>query len=138
VADWSAEFLAADEPKVAAPPSDGTSELIASADDSAPLPVPEGGQLAAGVSPVDLNALERGLDRFFAHLNEQGRRLIEWPGLARLGSWLAAAATATAAFEIARRATRLRVARPAGFAAWQDGCRPHDLDLLYFFGPDES
>ena len=138
VSDWSAELLPANGPTIAAPPADDKPELLASAGESVPLVLPEPGQPAAGISALDLGALERGLDRFFAHLDEQGRRLLNWPGLATLGTWLAAGATATAAFELARRATRAPTARPAGFASWQDGRRARDIDLLFFFGLDES
>jgi hypothetical protein len=137
VTDWSAELLPANGPTAAAPPSDEKPELLASAGEAPPLTVPDPGQPEAGFSALDLGALERGLDRFFAHLDEQGRRLLDWPGLANLGTWLAAGATATAAFELARRATRVRMSSPAGFASWHDGRRARDLDLLFFFGPDE-
>src|SRR5262249_39409312 len=68
VTDWSAELLPANGPTAAAPPSDEKPELLASAVEAALLPVPDFGQPAAGISALDLGALERGLDRFFAHL----------------------------------------------------------------------
>jgi hypothetical protein len=64
---------------------------------------PPAGTPLAGALPFDLGALERGVDRFFAHLADLRE---EWDGLwppSRLLPWLTAATAV--ALVIARRRT---------------------------------
>jgi hypothetical protein len=91
--------------------------------------------LLAGSMPLDWEALERGIDRFFARLEETGRSLLTWPELANIGAWLAAGATATAFFELARRTAQTRLTGAVGSGAWRTG--RDDSEQLLLYGPNE-
>ena len=68
--------------------------------DGSLLPAPA---LLASVPPLDLSALERGLQQFLEQLESAGQDLVEyWEG-AGLGPWIVAGAAALTACEIARR-----------------------------------
>jgi len=134
----SSELLAAgDERRPPQQDADSSFATLVSADESAHPCIPEPGTLASGAISVDLDALARDVDRFFTHLDQQGRRLLAWVGTTNFGSWLASAAAATAVFEIARRAARKPTPSVAGLVSWQGDRRFTDTDQLFFFGADE-
>lgn len=107
-------------------------ETFAAAENETVATAPETGGLLTGAVPLDLEALERGVGRLFAHLEAQGRNWLTGPGVANLGWWLAAGTTATAAFELARRSARATAAGGDGMMAW------HDPELSFFTSRDES
>jgi hypothetical protein len=78
---------------------------------------PQSGSLLAGVVPIDLDALERSVSRFFAQLDGQSSEA-GWQRAQTLAWWLGAAATATAAFEWTRR----RVFTPLGITGADAEC----------------
>src|SRR5205807_7438881 len=98
-ADWLAALdVAAVEKDTGADKTDGGQEQIIalSGGDSDGTPTPQGEVLSGTVS-FNLAAMERGVRRFFEHLQEQGRELTTQPGALALGSLLAAGAATTAA-----------------------------------------
>jgi hypothetical protein len=95
-------------------------ETLAAAEHETAAVVPEAAGMLIGAVPLDLEALERGVGRFFAHLEAEARNWLTWPGIANLGWWLAAGTAATAAFELARRSARPSVVGGAGAMIWQD------------------
>jgi hypothetical protein len=99
-------------------PVEGPSELASASDTQVPASAPEEGSLLAGFVPLDLSALEHGVDRFFAELEAQSQ---DWGGLhVAMGwaPWLTAGAAATAAFELARRLQRADVGRARRWAGY--------------------
>jgi len=76
--------------------------------------------LLAGMLPVDLPALQAGVERFFAQLEELGDELAD-PDLAwRIGAWSVTAAGAAAALEFARAEAKNRPLRePRPFGGWR-------------------
>jgi hypothetical protein len=65
-------------------------------------PAPQVASLLTGNAPVDLLALDRGVDHFFSRLEDLGRELPSGPVLLRLAPWVVAVSAATAALELAR------------------------------------
>lgn len=65
-------------------------------------PSPQVASLLTGSAPVDLPALDRGVDHFFSRLEDLGKELPSGPVLLRLAPWLVAVSAATAALELAR------------------------------------
>jgi hypothetical protein len=59
------------------------------------------GILIAGTVPVDLAALERGVEMFFAQLDDLGLEIAQWRAAATLTRWVVAAVFANAAYELA-------------------------------------
>src|SRR5262249_27531252 len=108
-----------DNEKNAPAPSDEGGALLARETESGEAPS-RPGALIAGVAPLDLAALEHGVARFFEHLQEQGRGLTTQPGVDAMTSLLTASAAATAAFELARRLNRLRLAGAAVGLNWRE------------------
>jgi hypothetical protein len=71
--------------------------------DSQTVPAePQFASLVSGTVPVDLTALQRGVDQFFTQLEALGQELPKGPVLLRLAPWFLAAAAATAGLEVAR------------------------------------
>lgn len=60
------------------------------------------GQVAVGALPVDLAALERGVEQFFGQMSMLGEHLSSGEATQRLAPWLVAVALSTAALETAR------------------------------------
>jgi hypothetical protein len=58
--------------------------------------------LVAGIVPVDLAAVERSVDQFFARMDELGSELITAPASAKLAPWLLGAGLTTAAWQLAQ------------------------------------
>jgi hypothetical protein len=83
--------------------------------------------LLSGTAPIDWGSVEHSLNRFFEHLEEYGRNLSQGYAPGELWWWLASGATATAVFELARRATQMRRVRPLNR---QDACWLDDSALL--------
>jgi hypothetical protein len=137
-ADWTAELVLAEESTDdAASPADGVSQVLAFADEHVRSASLDQGLLLSGTLPLDLEALEQGVDRFFARLEENGRSMFGWPGVANIGAWLATGVTATAFFELARRTAQTRLTSAAGCGAWRTSRETPDSELLFFHGPDE-
>jgi Planctomycete extracellular len=59
------------------------------------------GNLIAGTVPLDLAALERGIEEFFAHLDDLGQEITQWRVAATLTRWVVAAVFANATYELA-------------------------------------
>jgi hypothetical protein len=72
--------------------------------------LPGSGQVAAGMLPVDLAALERGVEQFFGQMGRLGDHISGSEAAQRLTPWLVAVALSTAALE----AARWRFWKPAG------------------------
>jgi hypothetical protein len=68
--------------------------------------------LVADALPLDLRALEQGLQRFLQQLQEIGRQVIDWEQRG-LSSWVFAVAVAAIAGEVARRQLRPATTGPA-------------------------
>jgi hypothetical protein len=135
-ADWTAELVAAEsDANGDRTEAISTPEVSALADQPIHPPIADPGILCVGALPLDWEALERGIDRFFARLGETGRDLLSWPGVVNLGAWLAAGATATALFELARRKAQTRLTGAVGRGAWRTS--RDDSELLLFYGPSE-
>jgi hypothetical protein len=83
--------------------------------------------LLSGAAPIDWGGVEHGLNRFFEHLEEYGRNLSQGHAPGELWWLLASGATATAVFELARRATQMRRLRPLNR---RDACWLDDSALL--------
>src|SRR5262249_33968811 len=90
----------------------------ASASAEVPNPPPAEGHLLAGVVPLDLAALQPGVDQFFAHLEGQGPGNTILHAAMALAPWLTAGAAVTAAFELARRLERLGNRRDTRWAGY--------------------
>jgi hypothetical protein len=82
---------------------EGLTGAACSPEDGLAALTPQIAGLLAGPVPVDLHALTRGADRFFAQLEGLGRELAAWALSERVAPWLAAAAVGAAAYELARR-----------------------------------
>jgi hypothetical protein len=87
------------------------------ADSDVPAPAPQLASLVAGMAPVDLAALQRGVDQFFTRLEGLGEELPRGPILLRLAPWIATTALATAAWEVAREQMRKQSPRRSGWMA---------------------
>jgi hypothetical protein len=83
-------------------------------DSQAPAPLPQFASLLAGSAPVDLPALQRGVDQFFTRLEAVGEELPKGPLLLRLAPWVASVALSTAALEVARWQMRKQAPRRTG------------------------
>jgi hypothetical protein len=80
--------------------------------ESSELPLPAVADMAHALLPVDLSALELGLQRFLSQLEQSGRRFVgEFEG-ADLSPWVVAVAAAATACEIARRQLRTPAEQP--------------------------
>jgi hypothetical protein len=64
---------------------------------------PQTARLLAGALPVDLAALARRVDRFFARVERLGEGMNAWDLVERLTPWLGAVAAGTAAYDLTRR-----------------------------------
>ena len=64
--------------------------------------LPSAGQVAVGMLPVDLPALERGVEQFFGQVAKLGEHVSDFEVAQRLAPWLVAVALSTAALETAR------------------------------------
>ncbi len=64
--------------------------------------LPSSGKVAAGMLPVDLEALERGVEQFFGQMATLGDHVSGGEAAQRLTPWLVAVALSTAALETAR------------------------------------
>jgi hypothetical protein len=113
-------------------------EAIAlSSGDGEMIPSPPISILSGDVA-FNVAAMERGVRRFFDHLQEQSRDLMTQPGALTLGSLLAAGVATTAAFELARRWARARLAGPACGLDWREESWAHDSDLALLPPRDEA
>jgi hypothetical protein len=135
--DWQAILALTDgSTQLVEAPDQSPGGLRAGAIQEESAAVPESGALMAGAVPFNLEEMERSVGRFFAHLDEQGWNWFREIRVASLGSWLAAGAAATAAFELARRSVRARFRGPAGSLAGGDDNWLADSDCS-FTVPDE-
>ena len=80
--------------------------------ESSELPLPAVADMARALLPVNLSALELGLQRFLAQLEQSGRHFAEEFEGAHLSPWIVAVAAAATACEIARRQLRTPAERP--------------------------
>ena len=96
---------------VAEAPAEAGGPLVVAAEpaqaDAAVAPLalsllPSSGQVAAGMLPVDLAALERGVEQFFGQMARLGDHVSGSEAAQRLAPWLVAVALSTAALETAR------------------------------------
>jgi hypothetical protein len=74
--------------------------------------------LLAGIGPIDLPALEAGVERFFARLETLGDELTDSDVAWRLGAFSLIAAGAAAALEFARGRVAEQPQEPLPFGGW--------------------
>jgi uncharacterized protein (TIGR03118 family) len=79
-----------------------------------PQPAPRLGNLLGGALVVDLANLKGAVDNFFARLEDLAETMAASPDTIRLVHWLLVGATATGAFEFARRKTAAPLGRISG------------------------
>jgi hypothetical protein len=95
-------------------------ELIAAPADAAALlaqagdVVPQVPDRPVPILAFDLAALERGVERFFAQIDQLGDEIVRWNDGLRLAPWFVVTAAATVALTIARR--QMEKQSPAAFS----------------------
>ncbi|HEV3022141.1 MAG TPA: hypothetical protein VGX76_06725 [Pirellulales bacterium] len=96
---------------------DGSVKQASEAEQSKPSPQIE--PLLAGIGPIDLPALEVGVERFFARLESLGDELTDSDVAWRLGAFSLIAAGAAAALEFARGQVAEQPQEPLPFGGWR-------------------
>lgn len=93
--------------------AENRADVRAEGEESTPDPgtlllAPAMGNLIGGILPVDVPALERGVEEFFARIDGLGDDWTSFQAASRLAPWLVTAAFATAAYEFVREQLKPR------------------------------